>query len=200
VTLTSGLRPARPSTAHPATARPATARAVPTSRTEGRAAGRPRRAPFVLLVLGLVGAGLCALLAINTVAAADEVRQRELTSSNADASDQAAQLRIEIANKQAPAALASAARALGMVPNPNPAFVIVGPDGSASVVGSPTKVSGAAVPVTPKPTPSPTTSSTATTAGTATTASAAGTAATAGASPTAPASSTPTTVTIPGTR
>ena len=108
----------------------------------GRPIARPRRAPFVLLVLGLIGAGLCALLAINTAAAADEVRQRELTSANADTSDQTQQLRIEIANKQAPAALASAARALGMVPNPNPAFLVVGTDGSVDAwSGSPAKAS-----------------------------------------------------------
>jgi hypothetical protein len=179
VTITAGLRPSRSTAPRP----------VPASRNQSRPAGRPRRAPFVLLVLGLIGAGLCALLAINTVAAADEVRQRELTSSNADASDQAAQLRIEIANKQAPAALASAARALGMVPNPNPAFLVVGPNGSASVVGSPVKVSG---PPVPKPTPTPTPTSTPGTA--------AGTSTSAGATPTATGSATPTTVTIPGAR
>ncbi len=152
----------------------------------------PRRAPFVLLVLGLIGAGLCALLAINTGAAADEVRQRELTTTNADTQDQAQQLQVEIAAKQAPAALASAARALGMVPNPNPAFLVVGADGKVSVLGSPAKVVGP----TPKPTPTPTPSSTPSATPSAT--------ATAGASvtPTAPspATPTPTTVSIPGAR
>jgi hypothetical protein len=129
-------------------------------RADRSPANGPRRAPFVVLVLGLLGAGLCALLAINTVAAADEVRQRELSSTNADTLDQAQQLRLEIARKQAPAALASAARALGMVPNPNPAFLVIATNGSASVLGSPVKATAAAK---PKPTLTPTPTATATT-------------------------------------
>jgi hypothetical protein len=143
-------------------------------------------------VLGLIGAGLCALLAINTGAAADEVRQRELTTSNADTQDRAQQLQVEIADKQAPAALASAARALGMVPNPNPAFLVVGADGKVSVLGSPAKVVGPTPSPTPSVSPSPTASATVTPTATPTVTPNA----TAGASVTP----TPTTVSIPGTR
>jgi hypothetical protein len=162
-------------------------------------ANGPRRAPFVVLVLGLVGAGLCALLAINTVAAADEVRQRELSSTNADTLDQAQQLRLEIARKQAPAALASAARALGMVPNPNPAFLVIATNGSASVLGSPVK---ATAPAKPKPTTTPTATPTATATATDTATPAAGsTPTTTPSSPASPASpASPTNVTITGAR
>ncbi len=131
-----------------------TERTEPASTSGPGERGAPRRAPFILLVLGLIGAGLCALLAINTVAAADEVRQRDLTSSNDDASNQIQQLKIDIANKQAPAALASAARALGMVPDPNPAFLVLSPNGTVTVAGSAVKVPGKAV-ATPTPTPTP---------------------------------------------
>jgi hypothetical protein len=123
--------------------------------------GGPRRAPFVLLVLGLIGAGLCALLVLNTVAAADEVRQRSLADTNADTQNQAQQLQLQIADKQAPAALASAARQLGMVPNPNPAFIVVRPDGKVVVMGLPAQAKAV---LAPKPTlssPKPTAKSTA---------------------------------------
>jgi hypothetical protein len=115
----------------------------------------PRRAPFVLLVCSLLAGGLCALLALNTAAAADEVRQRTLSAANADTQDAVQQLQVDVADKQAPAALASAARALGLVPNPNPAFLVLGPDGSVTVMGSAARATAPAVP-TPSPTPTPT--------------------------------------------
>jgi hypothetical protein len=160
----------------------------------------PRRAPFVLLVLGLIGTGLFALLAINTAAAADEVRQRELSSTNADTLDETQQLKIDIANKQAPAALASAARALGMVPNPNPAFLVVRSDGAVAVVGSPVRASGKPVatatatlaPASPVTSPGAPATSTSTVA--------AGSPSGAAATPTATPVVTPTTVTISGAR
>lgn len=115
---------------------------------------RPRRAPFVLLVAFLLVTGLCALLALNTAAAADEVRQRSAATTNDQTQELAAQLQIDIADKQAPGALASAARALGMVAGGNPAFLIVRPNGSVVVMGSPSAV---AAPPTPMPTVASTT-------------------------------------------
>ena len=108
----------------------------------------------MLLVLGLLGAGLCALLALNTAAAADEVRQRTLTAENADNRDTTQQLALTVAQKQAPAALASQARALGLVPDPNPAFLVVRADGTVVVMGSAVPVSPpvALVATPPKPT------------------------------------------------
>ena len=58
-------------------------------------------------------AGLCALLALNTASAAQELSQRALTDSNASASDIEQQLVRDLAAKQAPAALASAAAGAG---------------------------------------------------------------------------------------
>jgi len=118
----------------------------------------PRRAPFVILVAALLGAGLAALLMLNTAAAADEVQSRQLTSDSADTQDQVTQLKIDIANKEAPSALASKASGLGMVPDPNPVFLTIAPDGSVSILGSAVKVTAA-----PPPAPSQNTA-TATTA------------------------------------
>src|SRR6266498_821861 len=47
----------------------------------------PRRAPFVLLVAGLLIVGMCSLLALNTAAAAEELRRNALSQSNTDLSD-----------------------------------------------------------------------------------------------------------------
>lgn len=102
----------------------------------------------VLLALMLV-AGLCALLALNTASAAQELKQRSLTDSNAALSDQEQQLMRDLAAKQAPASLAAAAAAQGLVPNPNPAFLRLNADGSVTVLGSPAAASIAAPPVAP---------------------------------------------------
>ncbi len=97
----------------------------------------PRRAPFVLLVAGLLIGGMCSLLALNTAAAAEELRRNALSQSNANLSDDVQQLQAELAARQAPASLASAAAKLGMVPAGNPAFLSIQPDGSVKVLGEP---------------------------------------------------------------
>jgi hypothetical protein len=124
----------------------------------------PRRAPFIVLVATLLGAGLAALLMLNTAAAADEVQSRRLTSDSADTQDQVTQLKIDIANKQAPSVLASKAAALGMVPDPNPVFLTIAADGSVSILGTPVKVAGPPPPTPTTPTPTPTASTSATAA------------------------------------
>ncbi len=125
---------------------------TPRSAAESPAVGsRLRRLPLpVLLGLMLIG-GLCALLALNTASAAQELKQRSLTDSNAATSDLEQQLLRDLAAKQAPAALAAAARAQGLVPNPNPAFLRINADGSVTVLGSPTPATVPPPPVTPTP-------------------------------------------------
>jgi len=131
----------RPGNRAPAEAREPAPRAV-----------RLRRLPLpVLLGLMLVG-GLCALLALNTASAAQELKQRALTESNAALSDQAQQLMRDLAAKQAPASLAAAAAAQGLVPNPNPAFLRLNADGSVTVLGSPAPAKLAPPPAARKPT------------------------------------------------
>jgi hypothetical protein len=115
--------------------------------------------PFVLLIAGLLIGGLCALLALNTAAAAAELRRQSLTQSNAAAADDVQQLKADLAAKQAPGALASAAAGLGMVPADHPAFLRILPNGTVKVMGSPQAATAAPPPVqtpAPKPTPKPT--------------------------------------------
>jgi hypothetical protein len=114
---------------------------------------RLRRLPLPVLLALMLVAGLCALLALNTASAAQELKQRALTDSNAELSDSAQQLTRDLAAKQAPGALASAAAAQGLVPNPNPAFLRLNADGSVTVLGSPAPASVAPLPPTPVASP-----------------------------------------------
>jgi hypothetical protein len=122
-----------------------------TTQPAPKRADGPRRAPFVALVAGLLGAGFAALLTLNTAAAAAEVQGRQLTAASGNTQDQVTQLKIDIAAKQAPGVLSSEAAALGMVPDPNPVFLSIAPNGSATILGSPIKVPTVVVP-TPTPT------------------------------------------------
>ena len=132
----------------------------PLQQVPTRAGVRLRGLPLpVLLGLLLVG-GLCALLALNTASAAQELKQRALTDRNAAISDAEQQLMRDLAAKQAPASLAAAAMAQGLVPNPNPAFLRINADGSVTVLGSPTPASVPPPPVTSKPSPAATPSAT----------------------------------------
>lgn len=105
-----------------------------------RSISRPRRARFVLLVLAVLGAGLCALLALNTATAASEVAERRLDASNSSLTDSAQQLSRDIAGAQAPDNLARMAAALGLVPADSPAFLRINADGSATVLGKAARV------------------------------------------------------------
>jgi hypothetical protein len=111
--------------------------------------------PFVLLIAALLIGGLCALLALNTAAAAAELRRQSLIQANGDAADSVQQLRAELAARQAPAALSSAAAALGMVPADHPAFLRIQPNGGVVVVGSPRPATPSARPA-PAPASTPT--------------------------------------------
>ncbi|MCL2780991.1 MAG: hypothetical protein FWD74_05800 [Actinomycetia bacterium] len=117
-------------------------------RADRKTRSGPRRAPFVLLVIGLLAGGMVALVALNTASAAAELRRNSLLDSNATLSAQVQQLQTKVADRRAPGSLASAAAALGMVPAGNPAFVKILPDGTAQVLGSAQPASAPPPPVT----------------------------------------------------
>ena len=83
-----------------------------------------RRLPFAVVVTALVLGGLALLLALNTAAAANELRRHALAVRDQAIAAEVEQLRNEIAASAAPGNLASAAAALGMVPAGNPAFIV----------------------------------------------------------------------------
>jgi hypothetical protein len=128
----------------------------PTRAAAAAAASGKRRLPLPVILGGMLIVGLAALLALNTASAALEVRNRSVTAANTSVSDTEQQLLRDLAGKQAPASLAAAATALGLVPNENPAFLRLNANGSVSVLGSPVPATAPPVAVpTPKPAPKP---------------------------------------------
>ena len=106
--------------------RPAAARtglrAVPTT------ALRSRRAPFVVLVLLLLGVGLVGLLVLNTSLQQASFELTDLERETTVLRDRQTALAEQAARRAAPGALADRARSLGMVPNESPVFLDIGPE------------------------------------------------------------------------
>ncbi|MBS2538681.1 hypothetical protein KGQ20_38635, partial [Catenulispora sp. NF23] len=108
--------------------------------------GTPSLLPFVAVLLVLGTVGLVALLFLNTELnkGAFTIKQQKATATKLE--QQSEQIQQSLNSLDGPGALASKASQMGMVPNPDPAFLA--PNGS--VLGSPTPA--------PTPTPSPSTS------------------------------------------
>jgi len=81
------------------------------------------RAPFVLVVSGLLTGGLVGLLFLHTAIAEDSFRLHDLTARSVVLADRAQALEQEIAMAAAPQRLAVRATALGMVRSENPVFI-----------------------------------------------------------------------------
>ena len=104
-----------------------------------RVPSRLARLPFVLVLIAFFGLGMAGLLMLNTTLQNQAFQLRTLNrQATALAYDQAA-FQAQIDQLSAPAELARQASALGMRPNPRPAFLVVP---SGKVVGKPKKVSG----------------------------------------------------------
>jgi hypothetical protein len=124
-----GARPARPArpTTRP-TARPTTGPARPATRPPARPAvsrTRPRhpRAPFLLLLVGLLGGALVSLLVISTTLAQGSYQITNLQQQNANLAKQEQLLTQQVAEASSPAQIAQEAEALGMRPNPDLNFI-----------------------------------------------------------------------------
>lgn len=81
------------------------------------------RAPFVLLIVGLLGLGLLALLLLNTASAQDAFRLSDLQRQSKALADQEQTLTRQSADLSDPANVAAAASKLGMVPGAVPIFL-----------------------------------------------------------------------------
>lgn len=110
------------------------------------------RASFVLMMMGLLAAGVACTLWLTTQAVADSYRLEQLRSGNAKLAEAKEKLQRDVAKAESPASLAPAAQQLGMVPGGDPARIVVGPDGKTSLVGEPKKAKADAQPV-PAPQP-----------------------------------------------
>ena len=109
--------------------RPATKRAVkPAARPYVRppaARTRPRypRAPFILLLVGLLGGALVSLLVISTTLAQGSYRITSLQQQNANLAKQEQNLTQQVAEASSPATIAQEAEEFGMQPNPVLQFI-----------------------------------------------------------------------------
>jgi predicted carbohydrate-binding protein with CBM5 and CBM33 domain len=92
------------------------------------AAPSASRLPFVLLVIGLLGAGLLGLLLVNTASAQGSFQVSRLQDRSQQLTDQEQALHARIANQQSAASLTRRAKAMGMVPAQAPTVVHL-PDG-----------------------------------------------------------------------
>ena len=115
------------------------ARLLPTGGTRGQAA----RAPFVLLVVVLLGGGLIGLLVLNSALSEGSFQLDDLKQRTKELTDEEQALQRDIDAYSAPRALQRRARELGMVPGGDPAFL--DPDGS--VKGLPSPAPAAATPL-----------------------------------------------------
>ncbi|MDQ0403290.1 septum formation initiator family protein [Streptomyces sp. NBC_01723] len=95
--------------------------------------GQAARAPFVLLVVVLLGGGLIGLLVLNSALSEGSFQLDDLKQETKSLTDEEQALQRDIDAYSAPRALQRRARELGMVPGGDPAFL--GPDGT--VKGSP---------------------------------------------------------------
>jgi hypothetical protein len=121
---------------------------------EGRTPGRPLRAvaqpaarldrfPFLLVLIGVFGLGMAGLLMLNTTLQSQAFQSRTLNRQATELAYAQADLENQLDALAAPQELARRASALGMRPNPFPAFLVLP---SGKVVGKPTPVSGHEVP------------------------------------------------------
>jgi hypothetical protein len=110
-------RPAPRGAARPSTPRIGYLRLVTARRS------RAARAPFVIAVVVILGAGLLGLLLLNTVLAQDAFRLHALQLQGHVLADQEQSLQREVERLQSPQSLATQATRLGMVPGGPRAFL-----------------------------------------------------------------------------
>jgi hypothetical protein len=106
-------------------------------------APRLARLPFLLVLIGIFGVGMAGLLMLNTTLQSQAFESRTLNRQATELAYAQADLENQLDALAAPQELARQASALGMRPNPYPAFLVL-PKGK--VVGKPTPVEGKEVP------------------------------------------------------
>jgi len=118
----------------------------------GRQAVAPQK-PFAVLMLAVLCGGLVGLLLLNSATAADSFAQHRLQEETAALTVREQELGRQVAAMEAPGALAAQARRLGLVPIGTPGYLVVGPDGSSRVVGTPTVATAPPRPAPASPSP-----------------------------------------------
>jgi hypothetical protein len=104
---------------------------------------RHRRAPFVLLVVALLVGTTLGLLVLNTAIAVDSLKATQLRTANTQRQENLQRLEQQVVSGSTPAEVARAAVAAGMVPAGVAAHLVIGPDGSTVLRGTPQPASAA---------------------------------------------------------
>ncbi|MBF6190231.1 hypothetical protein IU475_03445 [Nocardia beijingensis] len=104
------------------------------------------RIPFVTAIIALLGCGLALTLLLTTRAAEDSYQLGDARATNRRLADERAALQREVEVADSAPELALRARELGMIPAKDPARLLVGPDGSVTVIGKPVPAEGTPVP------------------------------------------------------
>ena len=112
-------------------------------RAVAKPAPRLARFPYLLVLIGIFGIGMAGLLMLNTTLQGQAFQSRTLNRQATELAYAQADLENQLNALAAPQELARRASALGMRPNPYPAFLVL-PRGK--VVGKPTPVRGDEVP------------------------------------------------------
>ena len=115
----------------------------PTLRAVPRSRPRMARTPFILVLIAVFGVGMTGLLMLNTTLQNQAFQASQLNRQATELAYTQADLESRIDLVAAPQELARKASALGLRPNPYPAFVTVP---SGKVLGKPAPVSGDEVP------------------------------------------------------
>ncbi|GAA3171049.1 hypothetical protein GCM10010531_25450 [Blastococcus jejuensis] len=125
--------PVRPELRLVGTAAPAGAR----PRRHTRHDATRRRAPFVLLVVGLLVGTTLGLLILNTAIAVDSLKATQLQAENAERAQDVQRLERRVVAGGSPAQIAAAAAAAGLVPAGPAGYLVIAPDGSVELRGTP---------------------------------------------------------------
>ena len=108
-----------------------------TSRRRVSAHPASRRAPFVLLVVAMLVGTTLGLLILNTAIAVDSLKATQLQAENAERAQEVQRLERRVVTGGSPAQIASAAVAAGLVPAGPAAYLVIAPDGTVTLRGTP---------------------------------------------------------------
>ncbi|QNG18526.1 hypothetical protein G4H71_00890 [Rhodococcus triatomae] len=111
-----------------------------------RAGSVAARIPFVATIIGLLSLGLAVTLLLTTRAAEDSYLLSSARAHNQSLTEQKSALERDVQTANSAPRLAEEAAALGLVPATDPARLVVHPDGTVEVVGTPKPADGTPVP------------------------------------------------------
>jgi hypothetical protein len=95
------------------------------------------RAPFVLLVVALLVGTTLGLLILNTAIAVDSLKATQLRAENAERAQEVQRLEQQVVTAGTPAEIAGAADDAGLVPAGPAGYLVLDPDGGATLRGIP---------------------------------------------------------------